>query len=53
MPDPIHGLGIVGLGKMGADLAKNALGKGFAVAGQMRKSAFPDHYRFWTGTRKR
>lgn len=33
MPDPIHGLGIVGLGKMGADLAKNALAKGFAVAG--------------------
>ncbi len=33
MPDPIHGLGIVGLGKMGADLAKNALAKGFTVAG--------------------
>ena len=33
MPDPFHGLGIVGLGKMGADLVKNALAKGFAVAG--------------------
>jgi 6-phosphogluconate dehydrogenase len=33
MPTSIRGLGIVGLGKMGADLAKNALSKGFDVAG--------------------
>jgi 6-phosphogluconate dehydrogenase len=33
MPIPIHSLGIVGLGKMGADLAKNALAHGFEVAG--------------------
>src|SRR5665213_3285645 len=33
MPTSIHSLGIVGLGKMGADLAKNALSKGFDVAG--------------------
>ena len=33
MPDPIRSFGIVGLGKMGADLAKNALGHGFDVAG--------------------
>ncbi len=29
----VRSIGIVGLGKMGADLAKNALAKGFAVAG--------------------
>ena len=33
MPTSIRSLGIVGLGKMGADLAKNALSKGFDVAG--------------------
>jgi 6-phosphogluconate dehydrogenase len=33
MATPIHRFGIVGLGKMGADLAVNAIGKGFAVAG--------------------
>jgi 6-phosphogluconate dehydrogenase len=33
MPHSIRALGIVGLGKMGADLAKNALAKGFEVAG--------------------
>ena len=33
MPAPICNLGIVGLGKMGADLAKNALAHGFGVAG--------------------
>jgi 6-phosphogluconate dehydrogenase len=33
MTKPINALGIVGLGKMGADLVKNALAKGYAVAG--------------------
>jgi 6-phosphogluconate dehydrogenase len=33
MPNSIRAFGIVGLGKMGADLAKNALSKGFKVAG--------------------
>jgi 6-phosphogluconate dehydrogenase len=33
MTKPIDALGLVGLGKMGADLAKNALAKGYAVAG--------------------
>lgn len=33
MPHSIRALGIVGLGKMGADLAKNAVAKGFEVAG--------------------
>ncbi len=33
MPDPIRHFGIVGLGKMGAGLARNALAKGYAVAG--------------------
>ena len=33
MPQSIDTFGIIGLGKMGADLALNALGKGFHVAG--------------------
>jgi 6-phosphogluconate dehydrogenase len=33
MPAPIHRFGIVGLGKMGAGVALNAIGQGFAVAG--------------------
>ena len=33
MPHTLQSFGIVGLGKMGADLAKNALSKGFDVAG--------------------
>ena len=33
MSDAIHAFGIVGLGKMGADLAENALAKGSAVVG--------------------
>jgi len=33
VPQPIDTFGIIGLGKMGADLALNALGKGFHVAG--------------------
>lgn len=33
MSDVIHNIGIVGLGKMGADLALNALHRGYAVAG--------------------
>jgi 6-phosphogluconate dehydrogenase len=33
MSDTIRSFGIVGLGKMGADLAKNGLGKGFKVVG--------------------
>lgn len=41
MPSTIHSLGIVGLGKMGADLAKNALAHGFTVAGTDTR-AVPD-----------
>src|SRR5665647_965534 len=41
MPATIHSLGIVGLGKMGADLAKNALAHGFTVAGTDTR-AVPD-----------
>jgi 6-phosphogluconate dehydrogenase len=33
MPNPLRHFAIVGLGKMGAGLARNALAKGFAVAG--------------------
>jgi 6-phosphogluconate dehydrogenase len=33
MSNPIDTFGIVGLGRMGADLAFNAIGKGFAVVG--------------------
>ncbi len=42
MPLPIRNLGIVGLGKMGADLAKNALAHGFAVAGTDTHDVAPD-----------
>jgi len=41
MPDPIRHFAIVGLGKMGAGLARNALAKGFAVAG-LDTHAVPD-----------
>jgi 6-phosphogluconate dehydrogenase len=41
MPNSIRQFGIVGLGKMGAGLARNALGKGFAVAG-LDAHAVPD-----------
>jgi 6-phosphogluconate dehydrogenase len=41
MPDSIRHFGVVGLGKMGAGLARNALGKGFAVAG-LDTHAIPD-----------
>lgn len=33
MSDPVSRFGIVGLGKMGAGLAENALAHGFGVAG--------------------
>jgi 6-phosphogluconate dehydrogenase len=42
MPNPVQRLGIVGLGKMGADLAKNALAKGFAVAGTDTRAVTDD-----------
>ena len=38
MQTSIRSLGIVGLGKMGADLAKNALSKGLDVAGTDTRS---------------
>jgi 6-phosphogluconate dehydrogenase len=41
MPNPIRHFAIVGLGKMGAGLARNALGKGLTVAG-LDTHAVPD-----------
>lgn len=42
MPATIHSLGIVGLGKMGADLAKNAIAHGFTVAGTDTRAVSDD-----------